>query len=675
MAEALDLVRLGGYERRKPNQLSGGQQQRVALARALVNRPNVLLLDEPLGALDLKLRKQLQVELKRVQAEVGITFVYVTHDQEEALTMSDRIAVMNRGRVEQLGTPEELYERPRTRFVADFIGTTNLLDRFGRVDGAATLDRVRLESGEHCVVAGHAARRQATPVELSIRPESVVARQPPTGPQQDPRHWPPPIEQVAYLGRQRPVHRPHSWRTGPDRPCPEDRGAAARRWRRRRQLVAVRGPDPRHPSDRANRWRRPTHERPIRRFEHRPREGALPVHGRATDQPARPPRADGQGRFGGRARAGDRRLYERCGAQQATGTPAPAGATPAAASAAPRRRRPAAPTPEGELFIYNWTDYLADEVIESFEAKYGTRVTQSFFSNTEEAYAKLGDDGGGYDLSFPISVDVPSFIEKGAIVELDRTPRAEHRQPRRGVVRSGLRPGQHATPCPTCGGRRASATTRRMITEELTSSKALWDPRCAQHISMLDDFQEVFGLALIQLGYSANTPLTNELDEALALLKEQKPLVRTYSTDTIATMTSGDVWIGHIWGADRYAIQEVNENVLYYIPEEGGVKGSDTVAVFSGAPHPIAAHLFINHLLDAQNSAANTNLIYYMGPNAAAKEFILPEILDDPTINPDQQIVDKLEELLNLDGALRDEYLKPLAGAAGVGRPRGSSGR
>ena len=132
VGEALELVHLAGYERRKPNQLSGGQQQRVALARALVNRPNVLLLDEPLGALDLKLRRQLQLELKRIQAEVGITFVYVTHDQEEALTMSDRIAVMHAGKVEQLGTPEELYERPTSRFVADFIGSTNLLSGRGR---------------------------------------------------------------------------------------------------------------------------------------------------------------------------------------------------------------------------------------------------------------------------------------------------------------------------------------------------------------------------------------------------------------------------------------------------------------------------------------------------------------------------------------------------------------
>ena len=142
VGEALELVHLTGYAKRKPNQLSGGQQQRVALARALVNRPNVLLLDEPLGALDLKLRRQLQVELKRIQTEVGITFVYVTHDQEEALTMSDRIAVMHAGKVEQLGTPEELYEQPATRFVADFIGSTNLLR--GQVEGGG---RVRLTSG------------------------------------------------------------------------------------------------------------------------------------------------------------------------------------------------------------------------------------------------------------------------------------------------------------------------------------------------------------------------------------------------------------------------------------------------------------------------------------------------------------------------------------------------
>src|SRR5271165_609493 len=129
---ALEMVRLIGLGQRKPSQLSGGQRQRVALARAIVNEPEVLLLDEPLGALDLKLRQEMQTELKRIQREIGITFVYVTHDQEEALTMSDRVAVLDRGRIEQVGSPIELYERPATEFVAGFIGVSNLIERDGR---------------------------------------------------------------------------------------------------------------------------------------------------------------------------------------------------------------------------------------------------------------------------------------------------------------------------------------------------------------------------------------------------------------------------------------------------------------------------------------------------------------------------------------------------------------
>jgi putative spermidine/putrescine transport system ATP-binding protein len=128
-AEALKLVRLGGLEGRKPSQLSGGQRQRVALARAIVNHPQVLLLDEPLGALDLKLRQEMQIELKRIQQEVGITFIYVTHDQEEALTMSDRLAVFNNGRIEQVGAPADVYEHPETEFVAGFVGVSNVLER------------------------------------------------------------------------------------------------------------------------------------------------------------------------------------------------------------------------------------------------------------------------------------------------------------------------------------------------------------------------------------------------------------------------------------------------------------------------------------------------------------------------------------------------------------------
>jgi spermidine/putrescine transport system ATP-binding protein len=163
--EILELVDLAGRENRKPKQLSGGQQQRVALARALVNNPRVLLLDEPLGALDLKLRKQMQLELKRIQGEIGITFVHVTHDQEEAMTMADTIAVMNLGKIEQLGSPTELYERPRTAFVANFLGTSNLLE--GSVEGPGS---VRLGDGTLVEVETGGASGQ---VAVGVRPEKV----------------------------------------------------------------------------------------------------------------------------------------------------------------------------------------------------------------------------------------------------------------------------------------------------------------------------------------------------------------------------------------------------------------------------------------------------------------------------------------------------------------------
>lgn len=172
VTEALALVQLTGYGDRKPKQLSGGQQQRVALARALVNRPKVLLLDEPLGALDLKLRKEMQIELKRLQQEVGITFIYVTHDQEEALTMSDRIAVMHAGKMLQIGPPTEIYERPATRYVADFIGEANFLDGVvsGR-DGAYTV--VTLPDGMRLPGVAAQSYADGAAVTIAVRPEKL----------------------------------------------------------------------------------------------------------------------------------------------------------------------------------------------------------------------------------------------------------------------------------------------------------------------------------------------------------------------------------------------------------------------------------------------------------------------------------------------------------------------
>lgn len=168
--EMLDLVQLQGYEKRKPDALSGGQKQRVAIARALINNPKVLLLDEPLGALDLKLRKQMQVELKRLQKKLGITFIYVTHDQEEALTMSDRIAIMNDGLIEQLAAPREIYDRPRTKFVAGFIGESNIFD--GEIVDISE-GILFIENAAGTVLAHGEGFEVGESVHVSVRPEYV----------------------------------------------------------------------------------------------------------------------------------------------------------------------------------------------------------------------------------------------------------------------------------------------------------------------------------------------------------------------------------------------------------------------------------------------------------------------------------------------------------------------
>ena len=201
VSEALEMVRLSGMESRKPNQLSGGQQQRVSVARALINRPEVLLLDEPLGALDLKLRKEMQLELKTLQREVGITFIYVTHDQEEALTMSDRIAVMNLGNVLQIGTPNEIYEHPEDRFVADFIGESNFLEAV--VSGIAP-GYVEVELGDGLVfqVTSKLNLSRGQKVTVAIRPEKLtldpvkeaVAKQPALN--QFTGH----VDEIVYIG-------------------------------------------------------------------------------------------------------------------------------------------------------------------------------------------------------------------------------------------------------------------------------------------------------------------------------------------------------------------------------------------------------------------------------------------------------------------------------------------
>jgi len=205
VAEMLEVVGLAGFERRRPSQLSGGQQQRVALARALINRPAALLLDEPLGALDVKLRKHMQLELKRIQHELGTTFVYVTHDQDEALSMSDRIAVMNQGVIEQVGDPRTIYQRPETPFVADFVGVLNALEV--RIDELAQgVAEMRLSDGQRVRAPAEPGLQAGDRVVVAVRPERVRLEPGSRGEATDGSILAGTIEQVVYLGTLTQLH-------------------------------------------------------------------------------------------------------------------------------------------------------------------------------------------------------------------------------------------------------------------------------------------------------------------------------------------------------------------------------------------------------------------------------------------------------------------------------------
>ena len=341
-----------------------------------------------------------------------------------------------------------------------------------------------------------------------------------------------------------------------------------------------------------------------------------------------------------------------------TTAPTAAAATPSTAAATATPAPTPQPSPESELVVYNWLDYIGEDVIPMFEEKYPVKVKYELFDDIEVAYTKLGQDGNGYDVSFPTSVDIPRFRAAGTIRKLEHSLLPNLANLGTEWQNPGYDPNNDYS-IPYMWWTTGVAYDTARVKEAPTSSKALWDQRWKGHISVMDDYQETMGMALKQLGFSVNTTDTTQLDQAINLLKQQKPLVRAWSNDTVGTMVGGDVWIGMIWAGDLYQINTElkKDQFAYYIPEEGSVRGSDTAVVYSGSKHPVAAHLFLNHLLDAKVSASNTNTIGYMGPNDAAKQYISKDILDDPTVNPEKAILDKLEELLDMPNDVDKQYL------------------
>ena len=351
----------------------------------------------------------------------------------------------------------------------------------------------------------------------------------------------------------------------------------------------------------------------------------------------------GMGALGAAAGAGS--LLAACSSPSAatqapTPVPTPVPSTAPGATPGPTPEPTPVPSPEGELFVYNYDEYIGEDTVPSFEQKYGIRVTYDVFTNYDEMKTKISTGNSGYDVTFVTGLDVPGFLARDLVLPLDRSLLPN-------IVNLGEEwqsptydPG-NAHSVPYMWWTTGFGYDTNKINEELTSWASLWDERWKGKMAMLDDSRETFAVALIRLGYSVNTTSDAELDAALALLQQQKPLLRKYTADDIADLKSGNVWLSHAWSGDVAQVTAEKETVAYVIPSEGALRGSDAMVLLANAPHPIAAHLFINHMLDAEVSAANTNYIYYMGPNEAAKQYIDPAILEDPTLNPDAGLVDE----------------------------------
>ena len=337
---------------------------------------------------------------------------------------------------------------------------------------------------------------------------------------------------------------------------------------------------------------------------------------------------------------------------------APSSAPSASTAAATATPEPTpVPSPESELFIYNWDGYIGETTQKDFEDKYGIRVKYDKFPDASTQITKIRSDGagGGYDLTYPASTDVGPLARDGVILALDHSliPNLKNLGPT--WVDPAYDPGNKNS-VPNYWWTTGIAWDPAKVKEDVTSWAALWDEKYKGKLGMLSDQQEVFAAGGFRLGYPANTTDDAQLDAILALLQTQKPLLRRYTEDDIGDFTSGQLWMTQAWSGDWVQMTYEKENAKYVIPSEGAIRGSDTMVVLSGAKHPIAAHLWIDFNLDAKVSAANSNYIGYMGPNAAAQEFIDPAILSNPNLNPDAGVYADLAELVTLEGADLDKY-------------------
>jgi spermidine/putrescine transport system ATP-binding protein len=664
VGEVLRLVELAGFEQRKPTQISGGQAQRVALARALINKPAVLLLDEPLGALDLKLRKQMQVELKRIQQEVGITFIYVTHDQEEAMTMSDRIAVMNNGKYEQLGDPASLYERPRTRFVAGFLGVSNLLPV--RRDGSAEGYAVMRLADDTAVRVPAALAEGLDLIDIGVRPEKIRLRElndpVPAGHNQLQGT----ITDASYLG----VSTSYIVETrGGGRVTVYEqnveRATRAELWQPGEEVrltwspdytFAVPGGGP-PPPDVAN--------------------DAAPA-GAVAPPPASSALSRRRFLIGGAGVLGlgvvGLAAFLANARSGGTGGPSPSPSQAAVlptTSAQPSAAASSAPAViTGPLKFANWPAYIdqvkkadvdtgvlppgSSKTLEDFEKKYGVQVDYSEKIGANEAFfqtiqpALVAGLPTGWDLMVLTDWMAAKIIARGWAEKIDQAtvPNcvANLREPLRNQTWD---PGNDYH-YPWQSGMTGIAYNAKTLASNgiapPTKIADLWAIP-ADKLTFLSEARDTFGLGLLKLGIKADPATVTDADLVL-VYNDIKPLVeaglRFQGNEYIEDFAQKKAWAAMVWSGDLASSGGPDDTFVF--PEEGTMLWTDNMLIPKGAPNKYTAELMMNFVYDPPVAAEIADYVYYVSPvDGIADEIAAldPGAESNPLLFPPAEIVAK----------------------------------
>ncbi len=680
VTDMLRLVELPGFERRKPTQISGGQAQRVALARALINRPSVLLLDEPLGALDLKLRKQMQVELKRIQQEVGITFIFVTHDQEEAMTMSDRIAVMNHGRYEQLGDPASLYERPRTRFVAGFLGVSNLLPTTADgTDGDYAVARLADQSAVRVPVA---LTEGLASYEIGVRPEKIrmleLTDPVPDGVNQLLGT----VSDVSYLGVSTSY-------------IVETRGGGSVTVYEQNVQRATRA-ELWEPGEEVRLVWSPTHTFAVEAGGEPPPD--LPVAGAlaaAAGAAVPPPSGISRRRFvvggaiavaavgfgaflastAGRSTSPAPSSSVALASNSAVPNPSTAPSAGASATAAASEPIPSLTPATGTLRFANWEGYMdIDEAkntfptLERFTKETGIKVdyvesidgNETFF--TSNLAGPLGADlPTQWDLIVMTDWMIARLIRLGWLEPLDPMPNFP----------ANLLEVYHARsfdPNTNMAAPLQSGMTGMMIDKKKTgvqdSLSVLFSNKFAGKMTYLDEMRDTVGLSALHLGADPSSITQAQFDASLAEIEKaiKAGWVRqVLGNQYTELMIGGGAVLAMGWSGDLALIQPgqtKTQDFQWVLATEGGMLWTDNMAIPKGTPNKQLAQIWINFYYDPKNAAVIEAYVNYVCPVKGAREVMLtidPKLANNPLIFPPQDWLARLHQFR--DTTAQEEFL------------------